>query len=189
MKILLQRKSQRCRHSILHMHKLRCNERTPLGITCRFFFNIHTTSNRAVAWVLLQHCPSVRREVRPFWGSRKFVCVRIARAHEGEPVGDELFAERRFDGSEGSEDGRTIRPASSKNKKESTCDSFASVDSKTKTSRLPSIRTPKHHPVLRRVLCDTGFILRWIRLVVAVSPDVRPCFNGSASNDFSLQCE
>ena len=115
------------------------------------------------------------------------MCVRVQRAYEREPVSDELFAERRFDGSEGSEDGRTIRPASSQNKKESTCDSFASVDSKTKTGRLPSIRTPKHHPVLRRVLCDSGFILRWIRLVVAVGPDVCPCFKGSASNDFSLQ--
>ena len=98
--------------SILHMLELRCDKCTPINFACRFFLNIHTALRCTVAGILLEHRPAVRREVRPLRRAVKLECVRVSRAHEGEPISDQLFAKRCLHLVKAYECGAAVRPES-----------------------------------------------------------------------------
>lgn len=75
---------------------------------------------------------------RPFGGAGELVCVRVARAHEGEPVGDQLFGEGVFRGRHGRERGRSVKSV----------EILVMETSSRLAGNIPGVRAPEHHPVL-----------------------------------------
>lgn len=152
-------------HSILLFLRLARNELAPRTLTFRLHLHKTAAQNCRIILVLLKHNALLKLARRPrdeiFRPDRRFFLfegVGVTRAHEGEPIGDQLFCKCGLDWSH-------------------RCECPGSIE--------PCIDPVEHHPVFCCMSSETGHPKSRIRLVISIGPRLG-CTSECSTHNFAL---